>query len=81
MVLRAIWQFMDQDVTHKILYGPKRSCELFVILYFASKNKPNFLPKERLEETGNKFDVIMVNLSEDVIWTGPCLYIANSSWH
>ena len=25
MVLRAIWQFMDRDVTHKIFYGPKRS--------------------------------------------------------
>ena len=25
MALRAIWQFMDRDVTHKILYGPKRS--------------------------------------------------------
>jgi hypothetical protein len=24
MALRAIWQFMDWDVTHKILYGPKR---------------------------------------------------------
>ena len=25
MALRAIWQFMDRDVTHRILYGPKRS--------------------------------------------------------
>ena len=25
MVLRAIWQFIDQDVTHKILYGPEGS--------------------------------------------------------
>jgi hypothetical protein len=25
MTLRAIWQFMDWDVAHKILYGPKRS--------------------------------------------------------
>ena len=24
MALRAIWQFMDRDVTHKIVYGPKR---------------------------------------------------------
>ena len=23
MALRAIWQFMDRDVTHKIVYGPK----------------------------------------------------------
>jgi hypothetical protein len=45
MALRAIWQFIDRDVTHKILYyfvgdrlvhklpfGPKCN-ELFVILY------------------------------------------------
>jgi hypothetical protein len=25
MALRAIWEFMDRDVTHKILYGLKRS--------------------------------------------------------
>jgi hypothetical protein len=30
MALRAIWQFMDRDVTHKILYGPKRSIYYFV---------------------------------------------------
>jgi hypothetical protein len=54
MVLKAIWQFMDRDVTHKILCGPK----------------PNFPPKWRLGETGNKFYVIKVNLDEDVIWTG-----------
>ena len=49
---------MDRDVTHKIVYGPKQSVgdrpvhklpfgpkcrELFVILYFASINKSNFL--------------------------------------
>jgi hypothetical protein len=51
---------------HKLPFVPKCR-ELFVILYFASKNKPNVLPKWRLEETGNKFDVIMVNLNENVI--------------
>jgi len=25
MALRVIWLIMDRDVTHKILYGPKRS--------------------------------------------------------
>ena len=43
MALRAIWQFMDRDVTHKILYGPKlafglKCHELFVILYSLQAN-------------------------------------------
>jgi hypothetical protein len=33
MALRAIWQFMDRDVTHKILYGPKRSWGPYTILW------------------------------------------------
>ena len=32
MALRAIWQFMDRNVTHKILYGPKRSWGPYTIL-------------------------------------------------
>ena len=37
MVLRVIWQFMDRDVAHKILYGPKclnlNSQLIFVLRY------------------------------------------------
>jgi hypothetical protein len=31
MALRAKWQFMERDVTHKILYGPKRSAMNYLI--------------------------------------------------
>ena len=31
-------------------------------------------PTKYYIETGNKFDVVMVNLDEDVLWTGPGLY-------
>jgi hypothetical protein len=37
MALRAIWQFMDWSVTHKILYGPKRSWGPYNILCMASR--------------------------------------------
>ena len=33
MALRAIWQFMDRDVTHKIVYGRKRSWGPYTILW------------------------------------------------
>ena len=33
MTLRAIWQFMDRDVTHKILYGPKRNAMNYLLYY------------------------------------------------
>jgi hypothetical protein len=33
MVLGAIWQFMDRDVAHKILYGPKRTWGPYTILW------------------------------------------------
>ena len=34
MVLGAIWQFMDRDVTHKILYVPKQRALVHTIYYF-----------------------------------------------
>ena len=41
MALSAIWQFMDRDVTYKIVYGPKRSKSvrqhIFVIIYLRQK--------------------------------------------
>jgi hypothetical protein len=40
MALRAIWQFMDRDVTHKILYGPK----LRSIYYFVGDRPVHKLP-------------------------------------
>jgi len=36
--------FVGDRPVHKLPFGPK-CYELFVILYFASKDKPNFLPK------------------------------------
>ena len=82
--------------THKILYGSKRSCGPYNILWATdqsinshlARSAVNYLlyyispPKTSLifsrnkdsGEIGNKFDVIMVNLDEDVIWTGPGLY-------
>jgi hypothetical protein len=38
MVLRAIWQFMDRDVTHKILYGPKRTRGPYTILWVTDRS-------------------------------------------
>jgi hypothetical protein len=38
MALRSIWQFMDRDVTHKILYGPKRSWGPYTILWVADRS-------------------------------------------
>ena len=37
MALRAIWQFMDRDVTHKIFYGPKRSWGPYAILWVTDR--------------------------------------------
>ena len=37
MVPRAIWQFMDRDVTHKI-YGPKRSWGPYSILWVTDRS-------------------------------------------
>ena len=42
MALRAIWQFMDRDVTHKIVYGPhlygsKRSWGPYTILWVTDR--------------------------------------------
>ena len=34
MALRVIWHFMDRDVTHKILYGSKRSEAMNYLLYY-----------------------------------------------
>jgi hypothetical protein len=36
--LRAIWQFMDRDVTHKILYRPKRSWGPYTILWMTNQS-------------------------------------------
>ena len=33
MALRSIWHFMDRDVNHKILYGPKRSVMNYLLYY------------------------------------------------
>ena len=38
MALRAIWQFMDWDVTLKILYGPKRSWGPYPILWVTDRS-------------------------------------------
>jgi hypothetical protein len=38
MALRAIWQFMDRDVTHKILYEPKRSWGSYTILWVTDRS-------------------------------------------
>ena len=37
MAPRAIWQFMDRDVTHKILHGPKRRCHPQNIIWTEAK--------------------------------------------
>ena len=37
MALRAIWQLMDRDETHKILYGPKRSWGSYAILWVTDR--------------------------------------------
>jgi hypothetical protein len=36
--LRAIWQFMDRDVTHKISYGPKRSWVPYTIVWVTDRS-------------------------------------------
>jgi hypothetical protein len=38
MALRAIWQFMDRDVTHKILYGSKQSWGPYTILWVTDRS-------------------------------------------
>ena len=38
MALRAIWQFMDRDVTHKILCEPKRSWGPYTILWVTDRS-------------------------------------------
>ena len=38
MALRAIWQFIDRDVAHKILYGPKRSWVPYTILWVTDRS-------------------------------------------
>jgi hypothetical protein len=38
MALRAVWQFMDRDVTFKILYVPKRSWGSYTILWMTDRS-------------------------------------------
>ena len=38
MALMAIWQFMDQDVTHKISYGRKRSWGPYTIVWVTDRS-------------------------------------------
>jgi hypothetical protein len=38
MALRTIWQFMDRDVTHKIVYGPKRNWGRYTILWVTDRS-------------------------------------------
>jgi hypothetical protein len=38
MALRAIWQFMDRDVTHKILFGRKRNWSPYTILWVTDRS-------------------------------------------
>ena len=38
MRLRAIWQFMDREVTHKIFYGPSRSWGPYSILWVTDRS-------------------------------------------
>jgi hypothetical protein len=38
MALKVIWHFMDRDVTHKILYGPKRCWGPYTILWVTDRS-------------------------------------------
>jgi hypothetical protein len=38
MALRAIWQFMEQDVTHKIVYGPQLRFGPYNILWVINRS-------------------------------------------
>ena len=62
---RAIWQFMDRDVTQKILYGPKQSWGPNTILWVTdwSMNYLLYYKKEFGE-----------NPEENIILTAPVQY-------
>jgi hypothetical protein len=48
MVLRAIWQFIDRDVTHKILYGPEGSWCPYTILWVTDQSINCYLARSAM---------------------------------
>ena len=68
MALRAIWQFMDWDVTHKIVYGPHLyGPKLRSIYYFVGDRPVHKLPYgQKCHELFVILYSIHANLSDDM---------------
>ena len=65
MALRALWQFMDRDVTHKILQGSKRSRGPYTIWWVTDRSINCHFSRSAMIYL---LHLILTNMSDDMFF-------------